>query len=121
MALLGMGTAGLMFLSFRAHQMRMQALKYPTGQQMHLMNPVVQDRIRKTLMYFGGGLAATGVITAAMRNSMFALNHPFLLMFGSLGFLLGTMFTDYHKSPMLKHLMWGGFMGMTGLGMVPLI
>jgi hypothetical protein len=63
---------------------------------MHMFNPVVQDRIRKTLMYFGGGLALTGGLVGAMRNSLFALNHPFLLMFASFGCLFGTMLTDYH-------------------------
>jgi FtsH-binding integral membrane protein len=72
-------------------------------------------------MYFGAGLAATGTITAFMRNSMFLMNHPFMFMFASLGLLFGTMLTDYQRNPVLKHLMWGGFMGITGLSMVPLI
>lgn len=88
---------------------------------MHLFNPIVQDRIRKTLMYFGGGLATTGLLVSMFRNSMFAINHPWLLLFGSLGMMFGTIMTDYHTNPMLKHLFWGGFMAFTGLGLVPLI
>lgn len=88
---------------------------------MHMMNPIVQDRIRKTLMYFGGGLALTGTLTAAMRSSMFALNHPWMLLFGTLGCMMGTMFTNYETQPLLKHLFWGGFMGTMGLSLVPLI
>lgn len=88
---------------------------------MHMMNPLVQDRIRKTLMYFGGGLAVTGGLTAAMRSSLFALNHPWMLLFGSIGCMIGTMFTNYETQPLLKHLLWGGFMGFMGLSLVPLI
>jgi len=88
---------------------------------MNWFNPIVQDRIRKTLMYFGGGLATTGVLVGAFRNSMFALNHPWMLLFGSLGLLIGTHATDYYTNPVLKHLFWGGFMATMGLSMVPLI
>ncbi len=72
-------------------------------------------------MYFGGGLATTGIMVGMMRNSMFALSNPWMLLFGSMGMLLGTMFTDYHTNPVLKHLFWGGFMATMGLSMVPLI
>ncbi len=72
-------------------------------------------------MYFGTGLAATGLTVSLMRNSLFALNHPYLLMFGSLGFMIGTMFTNYQTSPALKHALWAGFLGTTALSMVPLI
>jgi FtsH-binding integral membrane protein len=72
-------------------------------------------------MYFGTGLAGTGVIVSLMRNNMFALNHPWMLLFGSLGFMLGTMFTNYQTQPVLKHLLWGGFLATTALSMVPLI
>jgi uncharacterized membrane protein len=72
-------------------------------------------------MYFGGGLATTGIMVAAFRNSLFAINHPFLLFAASIGCMIGTLATDYHNNYMLKHLFWGGFMASTGLGMVPLI
>lgn len=121
MALLGMGTAGLAYLMYKGHSARTAMYKNPAVPQMHMMNPIVQDRIRKTLMYFGGGLATTGLLVSAFRNSLFAINHPWMLLFGSLGMLLGTCMTDYHTNPVLKHLFWGGFMAMTGLGMVPLI
>ena len=88
---------------------------------MNYFSPVVQNRIRNTLLYFGTGLAGTGVLVSMMRNSLFALNHPWMLMFGSLGFMLGTMFTNYQAQPALKHLFWGGFLTTTALGMVPLI
>ena len=88
---------------------------------MHLFDPIVQDRIRKTLGYFAGGLATTGILVGAFRNSMFALNHPILLFLGSIGCMIGTMATDYDRQFALKTLLWGGFMAFTGLGMVPLI
>jgi growth hormone-inducible transmembrane protein len=86
-----------------------------------MFNPIVQDRIRKTLMYFGCGLAATGLTVGLMRSSMFPLMHPWMLLFGSIGFLIGTMFTDYQRQPLLKHLFWGGFVGCSGLALLPLI
>jgi len=60
------------------------------------MNPVVQARIRSTLLYFGGGLGATGVLVAALRNSSLAYTNPWILLFGSLGLLIGTQWTDYY-------------------------
>jgi len=72
-------------------------------------------------MYFGGGLAVTGLSVGLMRNSMLALTHPWMLLFGSLGLLIGTQMTDYYRAPVLKHLLWGGFIGTMGLSLVPLI
>lgn len=90
MALLGAGTGGLAFLMYKAHQIRMDAMRNGVTNQMHLFNPIVQERIKKTLMYFSGGLGATGVMVGLLRNNMFALNHPWMLLFGSLGLLIGT-------------------------------
>lgn len=47
--------------------------------------------------------------------------NPWVLLFGSLGFLIGTQATNYYQSPMLKHFFWLGFLGLTGVGLVPLI
>lgn len=88
---------------------------------MHLFNPIVQDRIRKTLGYFGAGLFTTGLMVGFFRNSLFALNHPWMLLFGSIGAMFGTLLTDYDRNFALKNLFWISFMGLTGLGMVPLI
>ncbi len=43
------------------------------------------------------------------------------MLFLSLGTLMGTMFTSYDRSPVLKHGMWLGFMTTMALSMVPLI
>ncbi len=63
----------------------------------------------------------TGALVALLRNSSLALANPWLLLFSSLGLLLGTQFTDYFASPLLKHLLWGGFVGTMALTMLPLI
>ncbi len=36
-------------------------------------------------------------------------------------FKIGTQMTDFDKAPLLKHLMWGGFITTMGLSLVPLI
>jgi FtsH-binding integral membrane protein len=72
-------------------------------------------------MYFGGGLGMTGAAVALLRNSRFAYTNPWILLFGSLGLLFGTMMTPYDRSPALKHLLYGGFIGTMALSMVPLI
>lgn len=96
MALLGTGTAGLTYLMYKGMQLSGQRTASPMmAKQMHQFDPIVQQRIRNTLMYFGTGLAATGVLVKMMSNNMFALNHPWMMLFGSLGFMIGTMFTNY--------------------------
>ena len=91
------------------------------GQQMSFFNPVVQDRISKTLAYFGGGLFVTGGLVGALRASSLAHMNPLLLFGLSIGTMIGTMFTSYDKSPLLKHTLWMGFMGTMALSMIPLI
>ncbi len=78
-------------------------------------------RVRQTLMYFGGGLGLTGALVGALRNSSIAYMNPWLLLFGSLGLLIGTQVTDYYQSPVLKHLLWFGFIGSMAVSLVPLI
>ena len=90
-----------------------------------LFDPLVKKRIQETLLYFGGGLAFTGISTGALRNNTkLALASPFVSMV--LGFLgiacLGvTLTTDYEKQPILKHASWGGFLLQSSLCLVPLI
>jgi len=63
----------------------------------------------------------TGLLVAALRNSPIPYKHPFLLLFGSIGLLIGTMFTNYNQNPVLKHLLWAGFVGTISMSMIPLI
>jgi FtsH-binding integral membrane protein len=88
---------------------------------MNFFNPVVQDRISKTLGYFGGGLFITGGLIGALRASPWAYVNPFLLLGIGLGTLYGTMLTSYEKSPVLKHAFWMSFMSIIALLTVPVI
>ncbi len=72
-------------------------------------------------MYFGTGLGATGALVAGLRNSSFAYTNPWIVLLGSLGFIIGTQMTSYHTSPVLKHALWLGFIGCTSLSLIPLI
>lgn len=72
-------------------------------------------------MYFGGGIGLTGAAVAFLRNSRFAYTNPWILLFGSLGLLVGTQLTNYHTNPALKHLLYTGFIGTMALSMIPLI
>jgi len=71
--------------------------------------------------YFTGGLFATGLMVGLLRNSSLAMTNPWLLLFGSLGLLIGTQVTNYYESPILKHSLWAGFISAMALTMVPLI
>ena len=62
---------------------------------MNFFNPIVQDRISKTLAYFGGGLLVTGGLVGSLRFSRFANMNPWGLLFLTLGTLIGTMATSY--------------------------
>jgi len=73
------------------------------------------------MMYFGGGLGLTGLMCGLLRNSYIAYTNPWLLLFGSLGLMMGTMFTNYYTNPALKHALWIGFIGTMSLSLVPLI
>jgi FtsH-binding integral membrane protein len=73
-------------------------------------------------MYFGSGLGLTGALVGALRNSSFAMTvNPWLLLFGSLGLLIGTQVVDYNAAPTLKHLLWLGFMSTMAVSLVPII
>jgi len=88
---------------------------------MTFMNPIVQSRIRSTLLYFGGGLGATGLLVGALRNSSLAYTNPWILFGATIACLIGTHMTDYNAQPVLKHALWMGFIGSMGLSLVPLI
>jgi hypothetical protein len=93
-AALGAGSAGLVYLMLKGSQMS-NAQYQMKNQQMGYFNPVVQQRIRQGLMYFGSGLGATGVLVQLLRNSPIAYANPLLLFAGSIGMMFGTMFTSY--------------------------
>lgn len=88
---------------------------------MNFFNPIVQQRISKSLAYFGGGLLVTGGLVGALRNSSLVHMNPFLFFALSIGTMIGTMMVNYDRSPLLKHALWMGFMSTMALSMVPLI
>lgn len=88
---------------------------------MNFFNPIVQQRISKSLAYFGGGLLVTGGLVGALRNSSLVHMNPFLFFALSIGTMIGTMMVSYDRSPALKHALWMGFMSTMALSMVPLI
>lgn len=88
---------------------------------MNFFNPEVQQRLSRALGYFGSGLAITGILTGALRNSSLAYMNPWLFFGVSIGTMIGTMAVDYDRSPVLKHALWLAFMSTMALGMVPLI
>ena len=95
-ALIGAGTAGLAYLIMRGRTLqysRFQAGAAPLAPGMTqglYFSPETQQRVRQTMMYFGGGLGFTGAMVYALRNSTFAMTNPWILLFGSLGLLIGT-------------------------------
>ncbi|KEJ82952.1 Transmembrane BAX inhibitor motif-containing protein 5 [Oxytricha trifallax] len=120
MAFIGIGTGVLGFLQYQAHQERTELQLNKNNSQMHYQDQIVRHRIKKTLMYLGGGLAITLGFSGILRNNPFALRHSFLLLI--LTFVLQTkvMNTDYDKQFVLKHLYWLGFMINLNLFKVPL-
>lgn len=47
--------------------------------------------------------------------------NPWVLLFGSIGMMIGTLSVNYHTNPVLKHALFAGFIGTMALSMVPLI
>ena len=116
----GVGTAGLLYLMYYARQMTAHR-NMGMQQQLNYFHPEVQARISRSLGYFGGGLALTGCMVGAFRNSALAYANPWLILGLSLGTMFGTILTNYQTQPVLKHAFWLSFMGTMGLSMVPLI
>ena len=121
MAMIGGGTAGLIYLMLKGRSIAYQGYHTRNVQQMDLFHPVVKQRVNSAMAYFCGGLTLTGIMTGALRNSRIAYMNPWLLMFGSIGLAFGTLMTNYHTQPVLKHAVWLAFMGSMGVSMVPLI
>ena len=78
---------GITYLSYMGHQARMNT---PPEKQMHLFNPLVQQRIRNTYGYFTGACVGTGAAVMMLRNSNLIHMNPWLLMGLSIGTMIGT-------------------------------
>jgi FtsH-binding integral membrane protein len=87
---------------------------------MNFFHPTVQNRISNSLAYFGGGLATTGLLVGALRNSSLAYTNPWILFAMTIGTMIGTQMVSY-ENKVLKHAMWASFLGCMASSMVPLI
>lgn len=115
----GLGLAGIVLTTMKGRQLSMQtsALQGQT-----IMSPLVQDRVGKTLGWFGYGLGATASIVYAIRNSMrLAGVSPWLILPASMAFALGTYMTDYETNFPMKVMMYTGMCGVMAVNMLPLI
>uniref|UniRef100_A0A7S3JK81 Uncharacterized protein n=1 Tax=Euplotes harpa TaxID=151035 RepID=A0A7S3JK81_9SPIT len=134
LALLGLGTAGLTYMMYRARANaqvhapesqvfapgRVTGTTYAAPKINH-MSPVIQSRIQSAMAYFGGGLALTGLSVSLFRFSSLAYMNPWIMLIPTLGALFGTMYFNYHTQSTAKHLCWGAFCGLEGLALAPLI
>lgn len=117
---MGAGLSGMAYLTWQS----MALSKNRQSAQLRgetFMSPLVQQRVSKTLGYFGFGLAFTGLVAYSLRNSAAAMNlHWGVCLAGMIGFQIGTYASDYHKSYPLKMAMYCGFLGMCGVTVMPL-
>ena len=109
---------GITYLSYMGHQARMNT---PPEKQMHLFNPVVQQRIRHTYGYFTAACAGTGAAVMLLRHSAAAHMNPWVLLALTMGGVIGTQMVDYHNNWALKNVMYAGFVGAMGVSLIPLI
>jgi len=115
------GMTGLGYLAYTSMDMKKNMGSYQMKGET-FMSPLVQQRVGKTLGYFGYGIGATGGIVFALRNSMRAAGaNPWLLLGGSIASLIATHMIDYETQYPLKMLAYTGFIGCTALSILPLI
>ena len=72
------------------------------------------------MKYFGGSVAITGLIAALARGSSIAFTNPFLLLIPTLIGMIGCQMVD-QRNTLLKHSLWGMFVGCEGLATAALI
>ena len=120
--MMGLGLAGLSYVTYSGLQLNRSRDKHQNIAGETFMSPVVQQRVAKTLGYFGYGIGATGGIVFALRNSArAAAMNPWLLLAGSIASICATHVVDYHTQYPLKMLCYTTFIGMTSLTILPLI
>ena len=119
--MVGAAGAGMAYLAYSSIDLNRNKNVYSLKGET-FMSPIVQQRVAKTLGYFGYGLAATGGIVFALRNSMRAANAPwYLLLACAVGCSIGTHSVDYNQNWGLKMLFYTGFIGSLSLSILPLI
>lgn len=114
----GLAITGITYLSYMGHMARKNA---PPSQQMHLFNPMVQQRIRHTFGYFTAACMGTGATVMALRNSSLAHTNPWVLFGLTIATMMGTQMVNYQDNWTMKNIMYAGFIGTMGLSLVPLI
>ena len=119
--MMGLGLAGLSYVTYSSLALNRNREMYAQKGET-FMSPVVQQRVAKTLGYFGYGLGMTGAIVFALRNSYrAAAMNPWLLIGGSIASIVGTHMVDYQTQYPLKMALYTTFIGMTSLSILPLI
>jgi len=88
---------------------------------MQLFNPIVKERLQKTMAYFSTSVAGTGAAVFMLRNSRYAMMNPWLLLAVSMGTMIGSQMCDYETNWAMKNALYAGFVGSMGLSLVPLI
>jgi len=109
---------GITYLSYMGHKQSMKATPY---QQMQLFNPIVKERLQKTIAYFSASVAGTGAACFFLRNSSLAYSSPILMLVASIATMIGSQMCDYETQWALKNLLYGGFITTMGMSIVPLV
>ena len=88
-----------------------------------LFDPVVRRRLRDTIAYFTGGIAGTAFLMAAFAgvNAALFTKYGLGITLLSLWFIVQLIHTDYKQSPVLKSILYAGFVSCTGIGMAPMV
>jgi len=122
MGMMGLGALGMSYMLMSSYRMagQLKAGQVATQSQSYF-HPEVQRRMRSTMGYFSASLGFTGVSCYLLRNNAFALTNPWMLLFGTLGSIIGMRMVDGFENPALKHVMLASTIGFLSLGMVPLI
>jgi len=119
--MMGTAAAGMAYLAYSSMNLRRNQAFY-TQKGETFMSPTVQKRVAHTLGYFGYGIAATGGIVYALRNSAAAAAAPWpILLIAALACSFGTHSVDYYNNWGLKMLFYTGFIGSFSLSILPLI
>ncbi len=126
MALTGIGAFGLGVMCYQASSLNSDNTRLMIASGQKVKSSIASDRMKKTLVYFSGGLVITSVMTAGMLRSPAIMSHAMsgslIKAFASLGF---TLFCQYQMSratePIPKHLSWLGFNAGISFLIVPLI
>lgn len=86
-----------------------------------MFNPIVKERLQKTMAYFSASVVGTGAAAFMLQNSRVAMMNPWLLLGLSFGTMIGSMMCDYETNWTMKNALYAGFIGTMGVSLVPLL